>query len=448
MKKAMEFLELCKKMISINSTPSKGNEEVALFCADLCRQAGLDVTLLEAQNAGRKEYNLIARPPNSSKKNEVIFQTHLDTVDPGSFEKWTKTNGNPFNAQISNGKIYGLGTADVKLDFLCKLRSLKEFSRQKMRNPFVLIGTFDEEVAMLGARLLMESKAVHSKIAFIGEPSELHVSYANNGGVVVEVDFPFSVEERNHLKNLDPLKTSKEIFNGKAAHSSTPHLGENAIRKLMDHLSKIPSGSATIQARGGTATNVVPSYAEIEIDKEARIQSAVSNRLTKFLSELQKLEKEFSNFYCDEFTPPTPTLNLGILKTSATGVQILIGFRIIPTIEQSQIHKWVTNLESAAEKVDAHCRTLRQFAATITPITSPLIQGCLEIARTLKLPDKPIPKAGGAESNIYRPCGIECVVFGPGVSTGNSHTPNEYNILKHLDQASEFYTEAVKKFCV
>src|SRR4051812_41295554 len=58
-------------------------------------------------------------------KKGLLLNTHLDTVSPGLSENWTETDKDPFGAVIKNGKIYGLGSADVKLDFLCKLVAIE-----------------------------------------------------------------------------------------------------------------------------------------------------------------------------------------------------------------------------------------------------------------------------------------------------------------------------------
>ena len=192
----MNFLEACKKIIQIDSTPKAGNREVALYCASLCRDAGLDVEFQEADLKGHKQLNLLARPKGSLQKDEIVFQTHLDTVEPGPMGAWTKTGSNAFKATIDGDRIYGLGVADVKLDFLCKLRALKEFADKKMKNPFVLVGTYGEEIGMWGAQALIEGKKFHSRKAIIGEPSELQIVYANNGYMVVHFVFPCTGAEK------------------------------------------------------------------------------------------------------------------------------------------------------------------------------------------------------------------------------------------------------------
>ncbi|HEX4924713.1 MAG TPA: M20/M25/M40 family metallo-hydrolase, partial [Bdellovibrionales bacterium] len=147
-------------MISIDSSPHNGTAQAAAFAGELCRQFGLHVELQEGVVRGVNQANLIARPQEGRPGEEVLLQSHLDTVDPGSYSLWTETDRNPFNATIKGGKIYGLGAADVKLDFLCKLYAIKGLGKRAWRTPFVLVGTYGEEIGMWGAKHLMLEKQV------------------------------------------------------------------------------------------------------------------------------------------------------------------------------------------------------------------------------------------------------------------------------------------------
>jgi acetylornithine deacetylase/succinyl-diaminopimelate desuccinylase-like protein len=449
----LEFLDLCKKMIQIESTPSTGNEEVVLFCAELCRQGGMEVTLQEAELRGLKQFNLIARPkshPQKDTSEEIIFQSHLDTVEPGPLTNWTKTDNNPFNMTREGEKVYGLGTADVKLDFLCKFTALKEFTATKQRRPFALVGTFGEEIGMHGAHHLMATKAVNAKMAIIGEPSELQIVYANNGYMILTFQIPFSEQElaRRTSEITNTSMTQEKMFRGKAAHSSTPHLGDNAILKLVTYLEKMPKGMAIIEATGGVSDNTVPAEAHVELDAGASLGESVGDKIVKLVRDLQRLESEFLNFDNKEFSPSYPTLNVAILKTTDKALDLRVSFRITPDVPMEQVEKWMTYCEERARDLGCICERSRLSPPAFTALNSELVKGALEIAAMQGLSTKPITKASGTESSVYCEHGLECIVFGPGVSVGNSHTANEYNLMPQLEKASAFYTEAVKRFCL
>ena len=52
------------------------------------------------------------------------------------------------------------------------------------------------------------------------------------------------------------------------------------------------------------------------------------------------------------------------------------------------------------------------------------------------------------EAAVYSQLGIDTIVFGPGVSEGNVHRPNEQNSLRQCEKAITFYTRMIERFCV
>src|SRR5205807_427387 len=96
-----------------------------------------------------------------------------------------------------------------------------------------------------------------------------------------DFDIFFSNEEKEYLRDHEPASstTQEKIFRGKAAHSSTPHLGDNAITKLIQYLEKMPRGIAVVKVAGGSSVNTVPADAEIEVDASANFKNSVGDKL-------------------------------------------------------------------------------------------------------------------------------------------------------------------------
>ena len=184
----MEFLEACRKIIGIDSSPSAGTLEVTKFVESLATSLGLHAELQTEAWNGVDQANVIVRPralknPADVPEGEFVLQTHLDTPDPGPYALWKKTGANPFNASIyqspEGDRIYGLGSADVKLDFLCKLyafaavsnavaaKSLSD-SSNTWRVPPVLVGTYGEELGMPGAVKLIRKKKIRPSAMLVG----------------------------------------------------------------------------------------------------------------------------------------------------------------------------------------------------------------------------------------------------------------------------------------
>jgi len=169
----VSFVDNCRRLVGLESTPGHGNFAAAEFAGRLCEEAGLHVDYQRESVGGVDECNVIARQSQDMPAREILFLTHLDTIEPGHFGHWTKTQSNPFNASIYNDVLYGLGSADVKLDFLCKLEAMKEFKDKKLKTPFVLAGTFGAQTGMTGAIKLIRRKKINAISAFIGEPTDM-----------------------------------------------------------------------------------------------------------------------------------------------------------------------------------------------------------------------------------------------------------------------------------
>lgn len=448
----MDFIESCRQFISIDSTPTHGNRDLAKWAAAFCRQKGLYVEEQEEVVGDLLQANVIARPEETRSGAEFLLQTHLDTVEPGPFPLWTETGANPFDAHIIDGKIYGLGTADVKLDFLCKLEALASFGNNRAwRLPPVLVGTFGEESGMQGALKLIRKNKISAKMALIGEPSDLRLINAAKGFASVEIRVPFSEQERKHREehNLrESTSTQSKLFRGKAAHSSTPHLGESAIVKMLESLVMLPDSVNIMEMDGGINFNTVPSHAFLEIDMASPIRHPISHKIANIYRAVKALELEFLDFKDNDFYPSTPTLNIGLVRTDEDGIQLSGTCRIPPVITHETYERWMEGLRQVCEDNEANFRVNDYKKPFRTEVNSILVKGCLDELRSLGLEDQPISQASTNEASIFSRVGIECVCFGPGKREGNVHTPQEHVALADLEKAIQFYKKIIERFCL
>lgn len=448
----MNFIEACRQFISIDSTPTHGNKELAKWAAAFCRQKGLYVEEQEEVVGDLPQANVIARPVQERPGAEFLLQTHLDTVDPGPFSLWTETGANPFDAHIIDGRIHGLGAADVKLDFLCKLEALASFGNNRnWRLPPVLVGTFGEESGMQGALKLIRKNKIAAKMALIGEPSNLQVINAAKGFASVEIRVPFSEEEMNYRQehNLrESTSTQSKLFRGKAAHSSVPHLGESAIVKMLDAIVMLPDSVNIMEMDGGINFNTVPSHAFLEIDMVSTVESPISRKIANIYRAVKTLELEFLEHKDNEFHPSSPTLNIGLVRTNEDDIQLSGTCRIPPIITQEIYEGWMDRLRGVCEENGASFRVNDYKKPFRTEMNSILVKGCLDELRAMGLSDQPISQASTNEASIFSRVGIECVCFGPGKREGNVHTPQEHVALADLEKAVEFYKRIIERFCL
>jgi len=447
----LSFLENCRRLVALDSTPSHGNLAAAEFAGRLCEEAGLHVEYQRESLEGVDQCNVIARPAGGIPPNEILFQNHLDTVAAGHFSQWTKTQSNPFNASIYNDVIYGLGTADVKLDFLCKLEAAREFVKRPMKTPFVLVASFGAQTGMTGAIKLMRRKKLNATRAFIGEPTGMKLVTAGQGMAVLEISIPFSDQERDYRRDHDLLEsasTQSRMFGGKAAHSSDPSSGENAIMKMLAYLAQLPEGIAVMDLDGGINYNSVPAAAVLEIDTVAGFTDPILPKISKMYQSFAELAAELREFRDEGFHPPHPTMNLGMIRTFDTDVRITGSCRLPPSVRDVTYEAWMKKLEKAVQAVGATFR-VKDYRKGFA--TDPSLEFVVESQRILGAMglNADLEKITMAtEASVFSRLGIECLVWGPGQSVGNSHAPNESVNISDLRTASEFYKRLMERFCL
>jgi acetylornithine deacetylase/succinyl-diaminopimelate desuccinylase-like protein len=108
-RQAPQAIALLQDLVRIPSCNPPGDErEVADYCADYLRAAGMTVEQIEP--APRRVSN-VARLNGRIGSPTLLFNSHLDTFPPGSEENW---NYPPFAAEIHDDTIWGIGSKNMK----------------------------------------------------------------------------------------------------------------------------------------------------------------------------------------------------------------------------------------------------------------------------------------------------------------------------------------------
>lgn len=447
----MDFIESCRQFIAIDSTAEQGSLPAARFVTQLAESMGLQAELQLEAHSDLEEANVIVRPATSSRDREVMFQNHLDTVNPGVYANWNMTHRNPFDAHIVDGFIYGLGVADVKLDLICKLHAVKEFRDAQFQRPPVVVGTFGEESGMIGALRLIRKNRVRATAAVVGEASDLRLITGGLGYAKVEFQIPFTEEELNYRvhHDLDESTSSQsKLFNGKAAHSSTPHLGESAIRKMLDYLLMLPEDLAVMQIEGGVSFNTIPAQAFLEVDPVSGFREPMARRIATIYRAILDLESEFLRYEDPRFKPAHPTLSIGKVRTRRDHVYISGICRISPMITNQVYDGWMAQLQKTCEKVQASFRVTDYKKPYQADLASPLVAAARSSLRELGLNSDPINQSSTNEASLFSRVGMECIAIGAGARDGNIHCPNERVAIEDLKRSVQFYRKMIERLCL
>ncbi len=181
-----------------------GNRPVCERLAEFLEDAGCDVRLVPVP--GRDDrVNLLAR--FGSGEPGLALCGHTDTV-PYDETRWTV---DPFTAGCRDGRLYGLGSSDMKGFLAIVAAVLARIDPAGLERSVVVVGSADEESSMSGARALVEAGDTIAPRAVIGEPTGMRPVRLHKGTLM----------ERIRLL-------------GRSGHSSNPALGANAIDALHD----------------------------------------------------------------------------------------------------------------------------------------------------------------------------------------------------------------------
>jgi succinyl-diaminopimelate desuccinylase len=187
--------------------------------------------------------------PSSEARPCVVFHGHLDVV-PG----WPEQ----FEPRVEGDRLFGRGAYDMKgglAGMMCALKDLQGQEVVRVR----LICVPDEESEELDVR---SSDAIvrggfGGDFAITGEPTDLHIGVEAKGVLAMRIE-----------------------VHGRAAHSSTPWLGDNAVLKAIDVFRLIESLPFSREStelfdrpsinlgriHGGDAVNKVPERCSMVVD--------------------------------------------------------------------------------------------------------------------------------------------------------------------------------------
>lgn len=197
-----EVVRLLRRLVAVNSVavPPDGNEapaqrvlyrflgdhrvdtEMYNVAAFLARSRDPGVRR-ERHYRGRR--NLIARLAGSGRGRSLLLSGHIDTVPPG-LRPWTH---GPWSAAVRQGRIYGLGSYDMKGGLAANAAVLATLKRSKIRLAGDLLceSVVDEEYGGGGGTLAGRLRGDNADACVIPEPTNLAIYRASRGGYVFDL---------------------------------------------------------------------------------------------------------------------------------------------------------------------------------------------------------------------------------------------------------------------
>jgi len=186
------------------------------------RAFGLAVEIFEADKAELSKHpsyiqvdwpytgrpNVIGKLKGAADAKSMILNGHIDVVSPEPLAQWSR---DPWGAEVSDGRMYGRGTADMKAGLIANLYAAKALQEADavLRGSLLLYSVIEEEAGGGGGTLACLLKG-HRADAMLNTEPFLKITVAHPGILYFRVK-----------------------VQGKSIHAGRSHLGVNAVGKML-----------------------------------------------------------------------------------------------------------------------------------------------------------------------------------------------------------------------
>jgi acetylornithine deacetylase len=347
-----------------------GERRYAEHLREQLRRLGLDAELV----GDPQRPSVVAEATGSAARETVLVASHLDTVPVDGMEI------DPFDPRIEGGRLYGRGSCDTKGGMAALVDALEQVLESgALGRNVIVVGEADEELGSAGVRdVLRHLGARRPDWILATEPTDLRVVTRHKGIALVEL-----------------------VARGRAAHSSSPESGSNAVVSLSRAILALEDLSRQLARRkdprlgpptlsvgvvgGGQAPNVVPSRAWLTMDRRL-LPGETSEQLR------QEVESTL--------------------------------------LEHDVAHVSVTSC--AVEK-----------GPLCTEDDHPAVRACQAALAGVGLPTGPEAVAFGTDAGVFAQEGLPGVVLGPG-SIAQAHTAREFVELREVESMTEVFVRLLQ----
>jgi succinyl-diaminopimelate desuccinylase len=355
-----------------------------------CRKMldGIVGITVETVISAEPKVNLVARLAGEGPGPRLVMNGHLDTGPVVDLAQWTFP---PFGGVIATDRIYGRGIADMKAGvaaIVLAMRTLAEF-RTHLRGELVLMLVADEgSGARHGTQYVLETRPELAGDAMlsgdVGSPRVVRIG--EKGFVWLEIE-----------------------ARGKSAAGASPHLGDNAIERLLPALD-------AIRTMANDAVSI-PDSMKVAIEKA----SAISEK---------------SNGAGETHTLTHITVNIGMVQG---GVRInnvpskalaKIDIRMPPGATVDDVTSRIAGLLGGMPHIA--WRVLDAAEPNWTAPDAAIVSALLQNAETVLGDAVGVSiRPGFSDSRFFRQRDVPTVVYG--VSPQNGNAPDEHVLIEDLE---------------
>jgi acetylornithine deacetylase/succinyl-diaminopimelate desuccinylase-like protein len=425
---ADDATNLLQRLIRMNTVNPPGNERPAQeMLRDELERVGFECELLGMTD---ERPNLVARLPGSEDGRRLCYLSHVDTVlaDPG---EWSV---DPWSGEVRDGFVWGRGALDMKGQVACEVAAAASLARsgwRPARGELLVIVTCDEEAgAAFGAQWLCEH---------VPDKVRCDMVVNEGAGEIVEV-----YGRRLHTicigeKGVFRFKLTTE---GRAGHASMPAMGDNALLRMVEVLSRLdgrqpafdsyPDGVSCLAAvRGSSVENVGAALAQIrEAEPRLADQLEPMMRVTLAPTMIRASAKE------------------NVIPSRCT---VWVDCRVPPGMGAEHVRRRVAELLGPEAEGGYTIDFGEQVVGNSSPLDSELTGFLRDFVRRVDEDAELLPLVlpGFTDSHWFRKSFPGCVAYGFFPQRAMSrfdtvpliHAPDERIALDDLELASRFFSE-------
>lgn len=371
----MNTKTLLRDLIQFPTVSANPNRALIDYCADLLKNAGADVTIIEDDTGHKANLYATIGPAGIP---GVLLSGHTDVV-PIEGQNWSVP---PFEMTEAEGKLFGRGTTDMKGFVASALSMALQASRKDLKTPLHLALSYDEEIGCVGVRSMIEMLSAapfRPQFCIVGEPTLMSVATGHKGKTACRVN-----------------------CQGREAHSALAPTALNAIHLVCDMISFIRNMQEEISCSSAQDSDYDIPYTTLHVGKiEGGVALNIVPNQSSFLFEIRNLQEDDPEILLNRIKEHAETL----LKPLRAG------------FPEAAVDFTITN--------------------TYPPLSTAQDAEVVSFVKSLTGSNATIKVAFGTEGGLFSSeLGIPTIVCGPG-SMEQGHKPDEFITLEQLDKCDE-----------
>jgi putative selenium metabolism hydrolase len=326
-----ECIEFLQDIIAIHSATTVGEDE-----EEVAKRIAEEMETLNYDDVKIDDFGNVHGVIDGASDGSVMLNSHIDTVGVGDPDQW---DHDPFTGEIEDGKLYGLGSSDMK----CAMASMV-YGGGALANldltpthDLYVTGELMEEVSEGHAmKFGHEELDLGLEAVVIGEASEMDVKRGHRGRCELKIE-----------------------LEGASCHASAPERGINPLYHLANILDRIEElneetndhdflGKGTIAGTNidveTPSNNAVPAGATLYVDRRLTLGEDEATAH----AELEDAVEEAIGEYGDDVQANIETLTFN--RPSWTGYQ-MESRKYYPTWLLEEDHPLVQDTYSVADTI-------------------------------------------------------------------------------------------------